>query len=185
MSQLQEEQTITQQSSQHGMLHQQHPHTAATLQSTGGHIYTQSNNQHQRKVQNAIKASRSKVNSNQWVRNGNVKAWTDSGAVSADSSVEQSHASSAKLKGRLGHLVAAIAEAHTSSSSINMERLNFSNGTHNSKPGGPSLVHTVHSNAWMPADSSLDCIEVHTCSKCDKMYSNREALEDHQSICTL
>ena len=179
LSQLQEERTVAQQSSQHGMLHQPHPHTSAAVQSTGGHIHTQSNNQHQRKVQSAIK---SKVNSNQWVRNGTVKTWADSGAVSADSSVEQSQASSAKLKGRLGHLVAAIAEAHSSNSSTNMDR--FSNETQSTKSGGPSHVH-VHSNAWMLADSSLDCIEVHTCSKCDKMYSNREALEHHQSICTL
>ena len=123
-------------------------------------------------------------------RNGNVNPWTSSGAVSADLSVEQSRASSAKLKGRLGHLVAAIAEAHRSNSSpiSNVDR--YSNGAYmyNSKSGGRSHdIVRVHSNAWMPADDndSLDCIEVHTCSKCDKMYNNREALEHHQSICTL
>ena len=183
LSQLQEEQQIAQQSSQHDMLHQPHPHTAA-VQSTGG---PWSNNEHQRKVQSASKANRLKMNcSNQWVGNGHsksLKTWADSGAVSANSSVEQSRASSAKLKGRLGHLVAAIAEAHSSNSPTSTDRL--SSGAHNSKSGGgPSHAH-VHSNAWMPADSSLDCIEVHTCSKCDKMYSNREALEHHQSICTL
>ena len=121
-------------------------------------------------------------------RNTNVNPWTSSGAVSADSSIEQSRASSAKLKGRLGHLVAAIAEAQSSNSSSinNMDR--YSNGAYNSKSGGRSHdIVRVHSNAWMPADDddSLDCIEVHTCSKCDKMYNNREALEHHQSICTL
>jgi hypothetical protein len=185
LSQLQEEQqqAITQQSSRHdNMDHRPHPHAAAAVQSTGGHVhtYTQLNNQHQWKVQSAVKANRSKVNSN---RNGNVKTWADSGALSADSSVdiEPSRASSAKLKGRLGHLVAAIAEAHTcsSSSSISMDRYSY-----DSKSGGLShdIVH-VPSNAWMPDDD--DCMEVHTCSKCDKMYNNREALEHHQSICTL
>ena len=122
-------------------------------------------------------------------RDGNVNFWTSSGAVSADSSVEHSRASSAKLKGRLGHLVAAIAEAHSSNSSpiSNVDR--YSNGAYNSKSGGRSHdIVRVHSNAWMPVDDdddSLDCIEVHTCSKCDKMYNNREALEHHQSICTL
>ena len=186
LSQLQEEQqqAIAQQSSQHETVHRPHPHASAALvQSTGGHIHTQSNNQHQRKVQSAIKASKSKVNSS---RNENVNTWTDSGAVSGDSSIEQSRALSAKLKGRLGHLVAAIAEAHSSNSSISsVDR--YSNGAYNSKSGGRSHdVVRVHSNAWMPADDdSLDCIEVHTCSKCDKMYNNREALEHHQSVCTL
>ena len=126
------------------------------------------------------------MNSNQWIRNGNsiIKTQADLSAVLSESSVEQSRASSAKLKGRLGHLVAAIAESHSSSSSMSTDRC--SNGAHNGKPGGPSRVHVhVHSNAWMADDSSLDCIEVHTCSKCDKMYGNREALEHHQSICTL
>ena len=175
MSQLQEEQqTITQQSSQHEELHQPHPHTAA-IQSTGGHVHvrTQSNNQHQRRGQNT------KVNGNQWVRNGNIKAWDDSCAVSAESSVKPSRASSAKLKGRLGHLVAAIAEAHRSSSSINLD--DCSDGTRNSKSGGASRVH----DNVQRVDSSLDYdIEVHTCSKCDTMYSSREALEQHLSICT-
>ena len=185
LSQLQEEQqAIAQQSSQHEAVHPPHPHASAALvQSTGGHVHNiQSSNQHQRKVQSAIKASRSKVSSS---RNGNVNPWTNSGAVSADLSVEQSRASSAKLKGRLGHLVAAITEAHGSPVS-NVDR--YSNGAYNSKSGGRSYdVVRVHSNAWMPADDddSLDCIEVHTCSKCDKMYNNREALEHHQSICTL
>ena len=122
------------------------------------------------------------MNDNQWVGNVPSKNFNmtkgNSGAVSADS-VEQSRASSAKLKGRLGHLVAAISEAHSSSASTNMDR--FSNGAHSIESDGPSHMH---SNAWVSADSSLDSIEVHMCSKCDRMYSNREALEHHQSICT-
>ena len=181
LSQLQEEQANAQQSSQHEILHQTHPY----IETVQSHLHTQSNSEHQRKVQSATKANRLKVNSSdQWVRNGHnesLKTKTDSGVLSADSSVEQSRASSAKLKGRLGHLVAAIAEAHSSTSSTNMDR--FSNGVHSNESGQPS--HHVHSNAWMTAEGSLDCIEVHTCSRCDKMYSNREALEHHQSICTL
>ncbi len=187
LSQLQEEQqqAIAQQSSHHEMVHRPHPHAAAAVQSTGGHIHvhTQSNSQHQWKVQHAVKASGSKVNGNQWIGNGKLKTWADSGAVSADSSIEPSRASSAKLKGRLGHLVAAIAEAHSSNSSlIGMDRCR--NGAYDSKSGGLShdIVH-VPSNAWMPPAD--DCIEMHTCSKCDKMYSDRKALEHHQSICTL
>ena len=192
MSQLQEEQqTIAQQSSRHELLHQPHPHTgmaATAARSTGGHVHARSSSsQHQQRVQSAIKTNTSIVNSNQWIRNGHInKTRADLGAVLAESTVEQSRASSAKLKGRLGHLVAAIAESHSSSSTTSMDRCSDGPGTHNTKSGGPSRVHVhVHSNAWMPDDSSLDCIEMHTCSKCDKMYGNREALEHHQSICTL
>ena len=121
------------------------------------------------------------------MRNGHRNSRTDSSATSADSSVKESRASSAKLRGRLGHLVAAISQAQSSNHSPTKATNGPSNGPHRVMSGPNMRTHVYTSNAWVSTghDNALDCIEVHTCAKCDKMYSNREDLEHHQSTCAL
>lgn len=93
---------------------------------------------------------------------------------------DQPRASMSKLRGRLGHLVAAVAEAHRASSSVSSRV----DGTNSSRGlGTESECQLAFNNAWVSANSSLDSIEVHMCSKCDRMYSNRADLEHHQAIC--
>ena len=102
---------------------------------------------------------------------------------------EQSRASTAKLKGRLGHLVAAIADSHTSSSSShNHLNSNLGGGRGKSTCNGGQTIKAepsphVHSNTWIRTNSSLDSIEVCMCSKCDRMFSGRGELEQHQALC--
>ena len=66
--------------------------------------------------------------------------------------------SNSKLKGRLGHLVAAIADSQRNiPSSVNSQNLNL-------------------------RCSSMDDIEVHVCDKCDKMFYQEELI-DHNLSC--
>lgn len=151
------------------------PHMAS--RSTAGHSYTPSNNGHLRKVQSASAAKVSRLDSNNSAGHSRHRAGSGARKTGTKSdevlSVEQPRASTAKLKGRLGHLVAAIAEAHSSSSTTYVD--GSSSGSHE-----PSRWHNT---AWVSANSSLDSIEMHMCSKCDRMYSNMDELEHHQSLC--
>ena len=91
--------------------------------------------------------------------------------------------SSTKLKGRLGHIVTAIADAQQSSSAVGRPR------EPSSSESPASLSPRVRSQVWresadcLEASASYSNIEVHMCSKCDRMYHTVEDLKLHHMIC--
>ena len=102
-------------------------------------------------------------------------------------STKQPHTSTAKMKGRLGHLVAAIAQAHHSSQKSSTPSTHLVNGSISGEPSRPKVLHHP-SNAWVTtSDKSLESVdlisEMYMCSKCDRMYTDRGELEQHQSLC--
>ena len=145
------------------------------------------NDRHQQSLQNSFVGSISDTNSNGLVdhrrKNNADKRRTNLRVKSGGRrpSIEQPRASTAKLKGRLGHLVAAIAESHSSSSSPTASHTGIGAGS-----GGCVKTESSshgHSNAWVSANNSIDSIEVQMCSKCDRMFSDRSDLEHHQASC--
>ena len=161
------------------------PTASEAWNTTVEHIHT-SDGSIQRNGHNASLVTLSTANSNPLVRGRQDKRFIAKKKARSHPdraiSVEQPQASTAKLKGRLGHLVTAIAESHDvalNPSSSGADSVGMGRETRiESEP-----LH-VHSNAWVSASSSLDSIEVHMCSKCDRMYSNRIDLEHHQAICS-
>ena len=129
--------------------------------------------------------------------------------------------SSSRLRGRLGHLISAIADAHQAATGTNTDCRSTvtavapSPGTSNSLtqaqrcawsataaddssrlPEDSRLIshascthRDVHSGTNLQAqaedspNSSYSDIEVHMCSKCDRMYHCRGDLEKHESLC--
>ena len=106
----------------------------------------------------------------------------------------QRSSSTPKLRGRLGHLVSAIQEAHKASSSagdisehcytpsLQEQKQAWSAIAHNSKP---SVHEHLHDS---PSSSYSDVIEerpVHTCMKCDRMYPSRSELNKHLLECSM
>ena len=83
---------------------------------------------------------------------------------------------SSKLRGRLGHLVEAIAEAHRLSPSpppVPMQRPAwYQSATEASN-------HSSHDSA----NSSYSDIEISLCNKCDRMFHSKVEFDAHQLIC--
>ena len=106
-------------------------------------------------------------------------------------SAKQPHLSTAKLKGRLGHLVAAIAQAHHTDSNSSAPSTNTpAAGVNEGGTGVPIRPEVLHpcNNAWVSTSKSslqgVDSIsEIYMCSKCDRMYTERGGLEQHESVC--
>lgn len=179
MSQLQEEQSIARQSSKEFINELRTSEAWNNNPSIAGPTAMLPNKGHQQNDQSSFTVNVSVANSYSNLEGRQNKEFVaKKNTRSSSTSTDQPRATTAKLKGRLGHLVAAIAEAHHASTSLmsGVDRTNSSKGL-----GTKSEPRHVRSNAWVSADSS---IEVHTCSKCDRMYSNRGELEHHQAICT-
>ena len=180
LSQLQEEQSMARQSSKE-FVDELHTGEAWNYPSIAGPTTASlSNDGHQQRFNDHVNVSVPNSDENLWGRK-NGEFVPKKNTRPSSKSTDQPRASTAKLKGRLGHLVAAIAEAHcaSSSTSSHVDRTNSSKGL-----GTKSEAEFACSNAWVSVNSSLDSIEVHMCSKCDRMYSNRVELEHHQAICT-
>ena len=89
--------------------------------------------------------------------------------------------SSGKLKGRLGDLVAAIEEAHrTSSASLSTSVFKDDSKTSISLP--PPAERQVWMDETM-SSSSLDIVEMYVCNNCDRMYHDRLEFEQHYTLC--
>ena len=103
-------------------------------------------------------------------------------AIDSGQSVTTSRASShkqkqlqksSKLRGRLGHLVEAIAEAHRLSPSpppVPMQRPAWYQSASN---------HSSHDST----NSSYSDIEISLCNKCDRMFHSKVEFDAHQLIC--
>ena len=128
--------------------------------------------------------------------------------------------SASKLRGRLGHLISAIADAHKATSGTNKDCRDTVTAVAPSSPTSSSLTQ-AHRRAWsatavddfrppedpishvnsaqyhhhggtslhvhVPVQDSLNSsysdIEVHMCSKCDRIYHCRGELEKHECLC--
>ena len=74
-----------------------------------------------------------------------------------------------KLKGHLGHLAAAVAEAHK----------NHMSGTDEQSSVSDSIqAHAKAKNSLQPVD-----VDVHCCKNCDKMFCLQEEYEQHNLSC--
>lgn len=91
---------------------------------------------------------------------------------------------STKLRGRLGHLVTAIADAHQATSpngSIRQPQPPVSVLSHQAWLG--SSTAESHDNAQDSPNSSYGSIEVLMCRLCDRMFHSKAALEEHSHFC--
>lgn len=69
--------------------------------------------------------------------------------------------SATRLKGRLGHLVTAIAEAH-----------------------GGQVPQPTRPLGWVDGKERLDDVETYTCRQCDRMFSCLSEFEQHVLVCS-
>lgn len=76
------------------------------------------------------------------------------------------HSGRSSMKGRLGHLKRAVADAHRNSSSSSLTGLL-----------GTDTGQKSH-NSYQPMD-----IEVYLCDKCDRMFCHAEKLQRHSLSC--
>ena len=116
---------------------------------------------------------------------------------------------SSRFRGRLGHLVSAIADAHKAATSTGQYTVTGIAPSHTSNPTTqvrrrawsataaadsrpPFHARTAHHDdngshlqVQDSPNSSYSDIEVHMCSKCDRMYHCRGDLEEHERLCEL
>lgn len=125
------------------------------------------------------------------MRDGETEGFKNKKTNGRSNSAKQPHISTAKLKGRLGHLVAAIAQAHHTDSNSSAPSTNTPAAGVNEGGTGvqirPEVLHPCN-NAWVSTSKSslqgVDSIsEMYMCSKCDRMYTERSRLEQHESVC--
>ena len=158
-----------------------------------GSSFTHADNGYQSRGQSASIAStttcKSSIAGEREAENFHTSNKTNTRLKSAEIlSVKTSYTSQAKLKGRLGHLVAAIAQAHHSSQSSSSPSAQHNmKGSTNGEPSRPEVLHHP-SKAWVTTTNknseSVDFIsEMYMCSKCDRMYTDRCELEQHHSLC--
>ena len=97
------------------------------------------------------------------------------------------------LKGRLGHLVAAIAESHRTSN------ITMTSPQQMSEKETPPPIRKDRQDVWIDlkqplSSSDSSCIsptgscsslDIHMCSKCDRMYHNKQQLDKHLEECEI
>lgn len=101
------------------------------------------------------------------------------------------------LKGRLGHLVAAIAESHKTSNIIGTTMTSPQQMSERETP--PPLLKG-RQDVWidlkepsndfvrsshLSANSSYGSLDIHMCSKCDRMYHSKQQLDEHIEVCEM
>lgn len=196
LSELKEEQLLAKEASSRIDYIHGHAHLYITRQpeQVSAHQLSHSTAAHKRNVQSATEMSRLSQATSHSYRSQTDRS-RSSGRLSSekplrlsssklDKSPLRPSSSNTKLKGRLGDLVAAIAEAHrASSTSLSTTILKDDH-----KSG--SLPPTAKQQVWKdtcrtPSSSSLESVEVHICDRCDRMYYDRVELEKHYTLCQI